>query len=168
LINFVADVVAAWAFYLLLKPVNASLSLLTAWLRLVYTIISVVALLNLVMAFHLLNTPDYLTLMGSDPLHAQLKLLLSSFRTGWSIAFIFFGFHLIALGCLVYRSGYIPKLLGVLLAIAGVGYVLYHVGPYLLPKANLEFLFVTFFGELFFMLWLLIRGATVSVPPRHA
>jgi hypothetical protein len=73
LINFVGDVVVAWALYVLLRPVNAAVSLLTAWFRLVYTVIAVVALLNLVNALRLLNTPDYLTAFGPAPLHAQMQ-----------------------------------------------------------------------------------------------
>ena len=46
--------------------------------------------------------------------------------------------------------------------IAGLGWVLNELSPFLLPNADLGFLFVTFFGELFFMAWLLIRGRKIS------
>jgi hypothetical protein len=62
-------------------------------------------------------------------------------------------------------STYVPRVLGVLLAIAGLGYAIYDLGPYLLPGRNLGFLFVTFFGELFFMFWLLIRGWKLGNAP---
>ncbi len=158
LITFILDVIVAWALYVLLAPVNRSLSLLTAWFRLVYTAIALVGLLKLVTVYRMLNAPDYLILFGSDQLHAQVKLLLGSFRYDWSMGLILFGIHLVLLAYLVYRSGYIPRILGILLAIAGVGWVIHELGPYLFPDADLGFLFITFFGELIFMAWLLIRG----------
>jgi hypothetical protein len=151
-------VLVAWALYVLLRPVKPSVSLLTAWFRLVYAVMALVALQNMVTVLRLLDSPDYLTLFGSDQLHAQVELLLNSFRYEWTIGLIIFGIHLGMLGYLVYRSGYIPKILGILLAIAGFGYLIYYLSPYLLPTADLGFLMITFFGELVFMLWLLIRG----------
>ena len=69
-----------------------------------------------------------------------------------------FGIHLVLLGYLIYRSGYIPKILGILLVIDGLGWVIDSLRPYFYPQAHLRFLFITFFGEVFLMLWLLIRG----------
>lgn len=158
LITFISDVVIAWALYVLLVPVNRSVSLLTAWFRLVYTVIALFGLLNLVTVFRLLNTPDYLTVFGPGQLHAQVMLLLNSFRYDWSMGLILFGIHLGLLGYLVYRSGYIPRIIGILLVIDGLGWVIDSLRPYLYPNAHLRFLFITFFGELFFMLWLLVRG----------
>jgi hypothetical protein len=116
LITFIEDVVIAWALYVLLVPVNRALSLLTAWFRLVYTAMALFALLHLVSVYRLLTTPDYLTLFGSGPLHAQVQLLLNSFRYDWSMSLVIFGIHLVLLGCLIFRSTYIPKILGILLA----------------------------------------------------
>jgi hypothetical protein len=160
LVNFIADVVVAWALYVLFRPVHPSLSLLTAWFRLVYTVISLVALLNLVAVFRLLTEPP--AIIGAGFLYPQVELLLQSFRWGWGIAFIFFGIHLGMLGWLTFQSGFAPKVIGILLAIAGAGYIAYHVCPYVLPKTNVELLFITFFGELFFMFWLLIGGARLK------
>src|SRR5271166_3956727 len=78
LITFVLDVVIAWALYVLLVPVNRSLSLLTAWFRLMYTALGLFSLLNLVTVFRLLHTQDYLTEFGPGALHAQVDLLLHS------------------------------------------------------------------------------------------
>ncbi len=168
LTTFICDVLIAWALYVLLIPVNRSLSLLTAWFRLVYTVIALVGLLKLVTVFRILSTPDYLTVVGSDHLHAQVQLLLNSFRYDWSFGFVFFGIHLCLLGYLVYRSGYIPRILGILLAIAGFGYLIYYLSPYLYPNADLGFIMITFFGELIFMLWLLVRGWKIQEPTTHA
>lgn len=163
-IAFTLDVVIAWALYVLLAPVNRSLSLLAAWFRLIYTAIALFGLLNLVTVFRLVTTPDYRTAFGQDQFNAQVKLLLNSFRYDWSMALVLFGIHLALLGYLICRSAYIPTFIGVLLVINGVGWVTDSLQPYLYPNAHLGLIFVTFFGELVFMGWLLIRGWKIREP----
>jgi hypothetical protein len=168
LIGFTCDVLVAWALYVLLIPVNRSVSLLTAWFRLVYTVIAFFGLAKLVTVYRGVSTPDYLTVVGSDQLHAQVHLLLSSFRFEWTMGMILFGIHLGLLGYLVYRSDYIPRILGIVLAIAALGYLVYYLSPYLYPNADLGFLVITFTGELIFMLWLLVRGWRIQEPTTHS
>jgi uncharacterized protein DUF4386 len=110
LIEFIEDIVIAWALYFLLVPVNRAVSLLTAWFRLMYTAIALFGMLKLVTVFRIVNTPDYLTTFGSGPLHAEVKLLLGPFRDDWSMGLVLFGIHLVLLGYLIYRSGYMPRL----------------------------------------------------------
>ncbi len=168
LVTFISDVVIAWALYILLAPVNRSVSLLAAWFRLVYTVIGLFGLLNLVTVYRLLNTPDYQRVFGSGPLHAQVLLLLNSFRYDWSTSLIIFGIHLLLLGYLIYRSGYIPRTLGILLVINGLGWMIDSLKPYLFPNAHIGFIFITFFGELVLMVWLLSRGWKIREPtPAH-
>ena len=164
LITLILDVVIAWALYILLVPVNRSVSLLTAWFRLMYTAIALVSLLNLTTVHRLLHTPDYLTAFGSGPLHAQVMLLLNSYRYDWSMSLTVFGIHLGLLGYLIYRSGYIPKIIGVLLVIDGLGWVITPLKPYLYPGAHLEFFFPVSFVELLLPLWLVIRGWKIQEP----
>ena len=164
LINFIGDIVVAWALYVLLAPVHRSISLLAAWFQLVYAGIGLVGVSKLVAAYNLLNMPDYLAAFGAGPLHAQVMLLLHSFRYDWALGLVLFGIHLILVGWLIFRSGYVPKILGILLVINGVGWVIDSVGPYFFPNANFGFTFATFFGEVFFMLWLLIRGWKIKDP----
>jgi len=71
---------------------------------------------------------------------------------------VIFGIHLLLLGYLICRSGDIPRLIGILLAIDGLGWLTDGLQPYFYANAHLGFIFITFFGELAFMLWLLIRG----------
>jgi Domain of unknown function (DUF4386) len=164
LITFLEDVVIAWALYVLLAPVNRALSLLTAWFRLIYAAVAIFGLLNLVTVYRLLNTPEYRRVFGVGPLHAQIDLLLHSFRYDWSVSLIIFAIHLVLLGYLIYRSGYIPKIIGALLVIDGLGWLIDCLQPYLYPNANLDYIFITFFGELIFMLWLLIFGWRIKQP----
>lgn len=165
LVTLILDVVIAWSLYILLAPVNRAVSLLTAWFRLVYTIMALCGLLNLVIAYRLTHTPDYLTVFGSGPLHAQLMLLLNSYRYEWSFSLIVFGIHLGLLGFLIFRSGYIPKIIGILLVLDGLGWVINPLRPYLFPNAHLEFIFVMSWVELVLPLWLVIRGWKIQQPP---
>jgi hypothetical protein len=164
LINFAEDVVMAWALYVLLGPVNRPLALLMAWFQLIYTAVALFGVTNLTTVYHLLTTPDYLTLFGTGQLHAQVFLLLHAFRYDWSLSLIFFGIHLCLLGYLVFRARYIPWILGIVLAINGAGWIVDGLQPYLYPDAKLDFVFYTYFGEVIWMLWLLIRGWAIKEP----
>jgi len=162
LIVIICDVTVAWALYIFLKPVNKSLSLLTAWFRLVYATIFGIALVNYLSIFQLLNGADHLTVFEPTQLHAQVMLYLNAFSNGWAIGFVFFGFHLALLGYLVFTSDYIPRILGGLLIIAGLGYLIDNFGKFLLPNYDLNIAMFTFIGELLFMLWLLFKGVNVQ------
>jgi hypothetical protein len=164
LITFVADIVLAWALYVLLVPVHRALSLLTAWFRLVYTAVALGALMHLVTVFRLVDGGTYREAFGAEQLHAQVEVLIRSFKYEWSLSIVIFGIHVALLGYLVARSGYIPRILGVLLVIAGLGYVINYLGPYLYPDLDLSFLSVTFLGELVFAVWLLVRGWRIREP----
>jgi hypothetical protein len=158
LINFIGDIVIAWSLYVLLAPVNRAVSLLAALFQLVYAAMGLVAMLQLVTVYRLLNNPYYRTVFGPGPLHAQVLVLLSSFHYGWSMGLVLFGIHLVLVGYLIFRSGYIPWIIGLLLVINGVGWVIDSLSPYLWLNAPHGLLMVTFFGEMVFMFWLLIRG----------
>jgi hypothetical protein len=131
-----------------------------------YTAIAFFGMLKLVTVFHIVSAPDYLAAFGSSAFHAQVKLLLDTFRDDWSVGLVLFGIRLVLLGCMIYRSGYIPRTLGILLVIDGMGWLIDSLQPYLYPNAHLRFLFITFFGEVFLMLWLLIRGWKIQAPKR--
>jgi len=158
LLSFLGDIVLAWSLYHLLAPVNRSLSLLASWFQLVYAAIALSGIVNLVAVYQLLTQPDYLSTFGAQQLDGQVLLQLHLFRHSWELGLILFGIHLVLLGYLIFRSSYIPKLIGILLVIDGIGWIVNSAGPYVLPRANLGWTMVTAFGELIFMLWLLIRG----------
>jgi hypothetical protein len=167
LINFIGDVVISWALYVLLAPVNRAVSLLAALFRLIYTAVALCAVMNLVNVYRMLHTPIFLTLFGANPLHAQVQLLLNSFQWDWSMSLVIFGIHLVLLGILIYRSGYIPRIIGILLVINGLGWMIDRLRVYLFPDAPLGWIFITFFGEMVFMLWLLIRGWKIKEPASY-
>ena len=168
IIVIILDVLVAWALYVFLKPVNKSLSLLAAWFRLLYTAVFGFALLYLITVLRLISDADYLTVFGTDQLHAQVMLSLNAFSDGWAIGYVcFFSLHLFVLGYLVYKSGYIPRILGVLLIIGGFGYLIDTFALLLLPnyeayEAIFTLLIIpTALGEVLLALWLLIKGVKI-------
>jgi len=165
IIMVIFDVVVAWALYVLLKPVNRSLSLLAAWFRLVNATIFGIALYNLFSVLQLLSGDNYLTGLEPGQLQAQMMLFLNAFNDTWLIGLIFFGIHLFILGYLIFRSGYIPGILGVLLMIAALGYLIDSFANFLFPGyADYETIFMLIvvvpgvIGELSLTLWLLLKG----------
>lgn len=163
-ITFIADLIIAWALYILLKPVNEHLSLLTAIFRWVYTVIAIMALMNLITAFQLITTPKYLTILDKQELYAQAMIFIRAFKNHWYFGLSLFAIHLFLLGYLVIKSTYIPKIMGILLIITGSGYLLNSIRPYFFPSMSIDFALYTFFGELVFMLWLLIKGYKLHLP----
>ncbi len=158
LVVAVLDVVVAWALYILLKPVNNNLSLLAAWFRIVYAAIFAIALTNLFNVLQLLTGADYLKVFEANQLYAQGMLSLNAFQSGWDLGLVIFGLHLLVVGYLAFKSGYIPKWLCILLAIAGIGYMVDSFGRFLVPNYNLTIAAFTFVGEVLLIFWLLWKG----------
>lgn len=165
--NFVGDVLAAWGLYVLLRPVHASLSLLAAWFRLVYTAIAAAALLNLATVQHLLLSKDYptnLAMLGAGGLDVQVKLSIDAWEAQFGFSLLLFGLYLLLLGYLLFKAGYLRGALGVLIVINGLGWTVTRVVPRFFPGVDLGFLGVTFYGELVLMVWLLLQGWRLKEP----
>lgn len=170
LIILICDIVVAWAFYIFLKPINKNLSMLGTWLRLIYAAILAIAILNLIYVTLLSNSKGYLSFFNIDQLQSYVMLYLEAFDSIWSIGLIIFGGHLLIVGCLAFKSDSIPKVIGILLLLASVGYIGIHLCNTFLPeydglKKILELIFIIpmIAGELGFGLWLLFRGGKVSI-----
>ena len=164
LIVIILDLVVAWALYVFLKPAKDHLSLLAAWSRLVYTIFYGIALVNLYSVFQLLGNAGYLSAFETPEIQAQVMLSLNAFRDTWHVGYTFFGLHLTFLGIVAYRSGFIPKVIGIILLIAGVSYLIDYFGLLLFPDLGLRLSQIFGWGELIFMFWLLIRGGKTALP----
>ena len=152
------DVVVAWALYHVYRPTDPGLSLLAAALRSVYAAVFAVAISELVGAVDLLGSAEHLAVFGADQLHAEALLRISAFHDVWNAGLGLFGLHLLLLGHLAYRSGSTPRVIGVLVAVAGLGYTVDSVAAVLTggtAPAVAPFLFV---GEVLLALWLLLRG----------
>jgi hypothetical protein len=158
LINFIGDILAAWGLYILLKPVNENLSLLTAWLRIIYSVMGLVAVMNLLTVLQLTSHYNYLQAFTNEQLQAHVMIALRSFRDDWSFSFSFFGTYLILLGYLAFVSKYVSKIVSVFLMIAGAGWLTDSLQPLIFPNVNLSIGMITGFGELVFLFWLFIKG----------
>jgi hypothetical protein len=162
IVVLIMDLLVAWALFELLKPVNRSLSLLTAWSRIVYTAIFGASLFHLLTPLQLLNDPGTQEIFGSEQLNAMIMQSLNSFTDGWGIGFIFFGLHLSLLGYLAYRADYIPRILGVLVFLAGLSYLVDYTGKLMSPEFTLTLSLYLGWGELILMLWLVVRGGRLK------
>jgi hypothetical protein len=148
------------ALYRLLKPVNKDHAVLMVVLALLAVPIASLNEVNHLAALRLLANADDGAFTASQ-LQAQAMLFLDMRNNGILVAQVFWGLWLLPLGFLVFRSGFLPKLLGVLLVIAGVGYVI-DSGTQLLSPGLAMIGQFTFVGEVLFTLWLLIKGVNVA------
>jgi hypothetical protein len=158
LIVIMLDVVVAWALYVLLRPVNRTIALLTAWLRLAFAAVFASALINLLDAAQLVAGAEQSTLQP-EQLHAQVVSSIASFDYGWTgIALAIFGLHLFGLGYLLFKSSDFPKFLGALVILAGAGYLVDSFGTILVPEYTLTIGMFTFVGEALLIIWLFLRA----------
>lgn len=166
LIMHVCDVPLMLVFYVLLRPVNRNLALLAVLFNLIQTAVLVANKLNLLVALFLLGSADYLKAFEPHQLHALTYLSVKSHGYGFGIGLIFFGFACLVLGYLIFRSGYLPKILGVLMQIAGLCYLINSFALILAPAvAGALFPWVllpAFIAELSLALWLLVKGVNVQ------
>ena len=108
---------AAWALYVLLKPVNKNLAVLFMLLNLAGVAVHFTSGLNLFAALLLLDGPDYLNVFQPDQLQALALFFLDLQHKGFLMAQLFYGPWLFPLGYLVYKSGFLPRVLGIVLMI---------------------------------------------------
>lgn len=148
------------ALYRLLKPVNKDHAVLMVVLALLSIPIVFLNEVNHLAVPQLLKSANDGTLTTTQ-LHAQVMLFLDMRQSGILVAQVFYGLWLLPLGVLVFRSGFLPNLLGVLLVIASAGYLI-DSGTQLLSPGLTTISQFTFVGELVFPLWLLIRGVNVK------
>lgn len=168
LIMLTFDVVVVLSLYVLLKSINKSLALLASFFRLVMVAILGINLLNLVFVLLLLSDADYLTVFNTDQLHALVLLFLNAHSHGYDIALIFFGLHLFVLGYLVFKSGYLPRILGILLIFASLGYLTDSSAHLFLPSDEPIISLIAIFliviavvAELSLSLWLILKSDTI-------
>ena len=156
------DVVIACALYRVFSPVNKSLSILAAAMRLVYASVFMVAIAQLPGVLRLLTDDSNRAVFGADQMNAQASLGLAAFTDIWYVSQFLFGLHLLIEGYLAYRSGYVPRVLSVLLAIAGLGYATDSLSAVLSQDSWTAVSSFTFLGEFLIALWLVIRGRSIA------
>lgn len=164
LITQLIFILVVLVLYQLFKTVYKNHALLMVIFALVSVPIAMINALNQIAALLLLNGGDFLNGLGTDQLHAQMMFFLNLNEQGIIIASIFWGLWLFPLGYLVYKSGYFPRILGILVIIAGFGYLLGSFVHLLSPtyKTVLQVLEILTFGEVIFIIWLIFKGAKIQ------
>jgi len=162
LIGQIILLLAALALYQLFKPVNKNMAGLMVIFNLLAIPITMLSELNNVAVLFLLSNADALKGFTADQVHTLMSLFLNLHDNGLSIAEIFWGLWLFPMGYVVFKSGFLPRILGILLMIACFGYLIDSLAALLFPNLQVNILLFTTWGELFFILWLLIRGVNVE------
>ena len=151
--------------YALLRPVSRDLALLAVFINLVSIGIEAATTMYLLQALFPLGNAGYLKAFTREQLYAMASLSLKSHGYGFSVSLLFFGCFCLIVGYLIFRSGYLPKTIGVLMQIAGLSYLTNSFALILSPAfANRLFpaiLLPAFVGEASLCLWLLVKGVNV-------
>ena len=164
LIVLVCAVALTLILYVLLRPVNKNLALLAVFFNIVEFPIEAASKLCLFAALFLSGNADYLKVFEPHQLHALVKISLKLHDYGFAIDLVFFGFACLIYGCLLFRSGYFPRTLGVLMAIAGLSYLTNSFTLILAPTyaaTILPILVLALIGESSLCLWLMVKGVNV-------
>jgi hypothetical protein len=161
LVAFTVNIFVALLLYKLLKPVNRGIASLMVILILMGLAIGMLNELNQFAALLILGS-DHLTAFTAAQSQALASLFLDLYEHGFTIAHIFWGLWLFPMGYLVFKSGFLPKVIGVLLIVAGLGYLTDFTLFFLFPDITVTVSDFTFVGEVVLILWLLIRGVNVK------
>ena len=164
MVILVTDVLAAWALYLYFAGVSKALSLLCAWLRLSYAGFLAIAIAWLTVAGSIVSGSSAAVQLPPGTMSSYVSLSVGAFNGAWSIGLIVFGLHLLLLAVLALRSQFVPRIIGILLLIAAVGYFTVNLLKLLIPQYS-QFLIVLenvltipMMAEIVFAVWLLLRG----------
>ncbi|MEX2232117.1 MAG: DUF4386 domain-containing protein [Cyclobacteriaceae bacterium] len=162
-LTVICDIVSGWALYIFLKPANKNLALVSAWFRIVNAAFTIAALANLVQVLSLLKTGEYFTSVQPNELNDLILFRIHSFNLQWRFMLVFFGIYMNLLGFLVLQAKYVPTIMGIFLILTGAGYIIDNLKYFFYPEIDTGFLWFTYFGELVFMFWLLIKGRKVRL-----
>jgi len=166
LLMHIFDVPVIVVLYYLLRPVSRSLALFATLANLVQSAVLVANKMNLLVPLFLLDNGSYLAAFSSEQLHALSYLAIKAHGYGFGIGLIFFGVACLVRGYLIFKSEYLPKTLGVLMAIAGLSYLVNSFALLLAPSfATAIFpavLVPAFVGELSLTLRLIVKGVNME------
>ena len=154
----------AWGLYVLLRRVDRNLALLFLLLNAVGVAIQGASMLSLVSALLQGDAASHMQAYSAAQLEGLAYLSINVYKAGWVTAQLFFGTWLFPLGYLVYKSGYLPRFLGVLLVLDGIAVLVWFLQALLLPDYNAIHypgLALSFVAELGLALWLLVKGVKI-------
>ncbi len=169
LVEAVSDIGLSLVLYVLLKPVHKNLALLAAFFGLVSTAVFACAELFHFAALLFIGNADYLRTFSADQLNTLMLLSLKFYGYGGGIFMVFYGVASVLRGYLIFRSGYLPKFLGALLLLAGLGFIIKNFLLVLAPRyASDFFLLPMLLAVVSLAAWLLVRGVDVAKLQRTA
>ena len=154
--------------FVLLKHVNKNQAVLMVILFMVSVPIAMLNAVNHFAALLLSSGAGYLIAFPREQLHALVPFFFELNEIGIYIAYIFWGLWLFPLGYLTFKSGFIPKILGIYLMISCFGYLIDFVTFFLFPNFGVSINMFTGWAELFMCLWLLIKGVNVEMWKKRA
>jgi hypothetical protein len=160
-----SEVVLSVLLYALLKPVNNTVSLLAMASRLVMTTIHGLNLINSYIVLVLVSGAGATLGFNATQTNSLVSLFLEAHHYGFTIGILFLTIHVFALGYLIVRSGYFPKVLGYLFLAAGLGYLIDSTALLLVPSYETTPVYLMLpitISEIAFPLWLLVRGLNVE------
>ncbi len=162
LCNFIFGLPLVLIIYILFKQVNKYLAILAIFFVIIQTAILAVNLLNQLAPLLFLGSEHYMASFQPDQLATLSIFSLNLQQLGYGIGLVFFGFYCLIIGYLIFKSDFLPRILGILYAIAGLCYLINSFTLFLSPHfENLIFPYIlmpAFIGELSVCLWLLIKG----------
>jgi hypothetical protein len=159
------DAVVAWLLFRVFAPVNRGLSAVAAWSRTAYAAIFVVAVSKLI------GIPGLLSPRGggsrfTSQTQDQVLHRITTFNDIWNVGLILFGVYLITLAYLAFRSGFVPKFISVLLAMAGFAYLFDSFTALTIRATDTPLSTVSAIGEFVFALWLIVRARRITLPSK--
>jgi Domain of unknown function (DUF4386) len=159
LVEAVCDIALSLIFYVLLRPVRKDVALLAAFFGLVGTAVFAAAELFYLAPSLILRGDGYLKTFSADQLNTLALLSLKLFAYGGAMFTVFFGVAWVLRGYLIFRSGYLPRLLGVLMTLSGLVFITRNVLLVLAPAyASGSLLLLGLPGGLLLTVWLLVKG----------
>lgn len=166
IVLLISALALAVIFFVLLRPVSRDLALLAAFFNLVSIALEAAYSLHLVAALFPLGDAAYLKAFAPAQLDAMVSLAVRSHAYGFGVSLIFFGCFCLVIGYLIFRSSYFPKVIGVLMQIAGLCYLANSfallLAPGLANRLYPAILFPAFVGEASLCLWLIVKGVNVE------
>jgi hypothetical protein len=162
LVEALCDVSLALIFYVLLRPVQRNLALLAAFFGLISTALYAVAELFYFAAAIVLGSAGVLKSFSPDQLQDFALLSLKMFGYGGGVFMVFYGVASGLRGYLIFRSGYLPRLIGVLLMLAGLGFIAKSFTLVLVPAYSSNVLLLPMFlAGVSLTFWFLVKGVDV-------
>ena len=166
LLHIACDVAVAMLLYALLRPVGRYVSLMAAFFRLAADVILAVASVSHFAALRLIRGSDYLGTFTPEQRNTLALLAMRLHGDAYAICLLIFAFACLAAGYLIFKSGYLPNVIGALLALAGACYLVNSLAHFLSPPfaAMLDpaIFLPIFVGELSLALWLLVKGVDTT------